>query len=146
MVIAISGSSGLVGSALRAALEARGHTIKRLVRRPARGPEEISWDPEREQLDARGLEGVDAVVNLAGESLAQRWTTNARTRIRSSRVNGTIALSRAIASLAVVGEAVEGVAGLLAAVVVAEARLVVAVAVVVAVAAAEVKHPARKRA
>jgi uncharacterized protein (TIGR01777 family) len=101
MVIAISGSSGLVGSALRAALEARGHTIKRLVRRPARGPEEISWDPEREQLDARGLEGVDAVVNLAGESLAQRWTTNARTRIRSSRVNGTIALSRAIASLAV---------------------------------------------
>jgi hypothetical protein len=71
------------------------------VRRPARGPEEISWDPEREQLDARSLEGVDAVVNLAGESLAQRWTNNARMRIRSSRVNGTIALARAIASLAV---------------------------------------------
>jgi uncharacterized protein len=100
MIIAISGSSGLVGSALSAALEARGHTIRRLVRRPARGPEEISWDPEREKLDPGGLEGVDAVVNLAGEPLAQRWTATARMRIRSSRVNGTTTLARALASTA----------------------------------------------
>ena len=66
MVIAISGSSGLIGSALTGALEARGHTIRRLVRHSARGPDEIAWDPERGQLDVRGLEGVDAVVNLAG--------------------------------------------------------------------------------
>jgi uncharacterized protein (TIGR01777 family) len=100
MIIAISGSSGLVGSALTAALEARGHTIRRLVRRPSRGPEEISWDPEREKLDPQGLEGVDAVVNLAGEPLAQRWTSNARMRIRSSRVNGTTTLAKALAALA----------------------------------------------
>lgn len=100
MIIAISGSSGLVGSALTAALEARGHTIRRLVRRPSRGAEEISWDPEREKLDPQGLEGVDAVVNLAGENLGQRWTSNARMRIRSSRVNGTTTLARALASLA----------------------------------------------
>jgi len=99
MVIAVSGSSGLIGSALTAALEARGHAIRRLVRRPVRGPDEISWDPEREQLDARGLEGVDAVVNLAGENLSRRWTKAARERIRSSRVNGTTILARALAAM-----------------------------------------------
>ena len=99
MVIAVSGSSGLIGSALAGALEARGHTIKRLVRRPARRSDEISWDPVREQLDARALEGVDAVINLAGENLARRWTAGARDRIRSSRVNGTTMLARALAAI-----------------------------------------------
>lgn len=99
MIIAVSGSSGLVGSALTGALEARGHTIRRLVRRPAHGSDEISWDPERGQLDVRGLDGVDAVVNLAGENLAQRWTARARSRIRAGRVNGTTILSRAIAAM-----------------------------------------------
>ena len=99
MVIAISGSSGLIGSALTGALEGRGHTIRRLVRRSARGPDEIAWDPERGQLDVRALDGVDAVVNLAGENLAQRWTNGARSRIRASRVNGTTILSRAIAAM-----------------------------------------------
>jgi uncharacterized protein (TIGR01777 family) len=99
MVIAISGSSGLIGSALAGALEARGHSIKRLVRRAARGDDEISWDPSRGQLDTRRLEGVDAVVNLAGENLARRWTPAARTRIRSSRVNGTAILARALAAM-----------------------------------------------
>lgn len=99
MVIAVSGSSGLIGSALAGALEARGHTIKRLVRRPARRSDEISWDPAREQLDARALEGVDAVINLAGENLARRWTAGARDRIRSSRVNGTTMLARALAAM-----------------------------------------------
>jgi uncharacterized protein (TIGR01777 family) len=99
MVIAVTGSSGLIGSSLTTALEARGHTIKRLVRRPARGAEEISWDPARGQLDARALAGVDAVVNLAGENLAQRWTARVQTRIRASRVNGTTILARALAAL-----------------------------------------------
>jgi len=99
MVIAVSGSSGLIGSALAGALEARGHTIKRLVRRPARGADEISWDPARGQLDVQRLQGVDAVVNLAGESLARRWTAGARARIRASRVNGTIVLARGIAAM-----------------------------------------------
>ena len=101
MVIAVSGSSGLIGSALTGALEGRGHQIKRLVRRPARGADEISWDPERGQLDARALDGVNAVVNLAGESLTQRWSPGTRARIRSSRVNGTTILSRAIAAMPV---------------------------------------------
>jgi uncharacterized protein len=98
-VIAISGSSGLIGSTLTDALEARGHSIRRLVRRPARGDDEISWDPERGQLDVRALDGVDAVVNLAGENLAQRWNAGTRARIRSSRVNGTSALARALAAM-----------------------------------------------
>jgi uncharacterized protein (TIGR01777 family) len=99
MVIAISGSSGLIGSALTGALETRGHTIKRLVRRSARGADEISWDPARGQLDSRGLAGVDAIVNLAGENLAQRWSASARARIRSSRVNGTTLLAQAVAAM-----------------------------------------------
>jgi uncharacterized protein (TIGR01777 family) len=101
LVIAVSGSSGLIGSALTAALEARGHTIKRLVRRAANGANEIAWHPARGQLDARELSGVDAVVNLAGEDLAQRWTAGVRTRIRAGRVNGTTILARALAAMSI---------------------------------------------
>ena len=97
--IAITGASGLVGSALTHALESHGHTVIRLVRRPARDAREISWDPGREQLDLPGLDGVEAVVNLAGVNLFRLWTAGARKSIRSSRVPGTTALSRAIASL-----------------------------------------------
>ena len=101
MVIAVSGSSGLIGSTLTGALEARGHSIKRLVRRPANGADEISWDPERGQIAPGALDGVNAIVNLAGESLAQRWNSSTRVRIRSGRVNGTTALARAIAKMPV---------------------------------------------
>jgi uncharacterized protein len=97
--IAISGASGLVGSALTHALEAQGQTVIRLVRRPPRDAGEVAWDPRREQLDLPGLDGVDAVVNLAGENLFRLWTPNAKTRIRASRVIGTGALARALASL-----------------------------------------------
>jgi len=101
MVIAVSGSSGLIGSTLTGALEARGHSIKRLVRRPANGADEISWNPERGQIAPGALDGVNAIVNLAGENLAQRWNSSARVRIRSGRVNGTTALARAIAAMPV---------------------------------------------
>jgi len=101
MVIAVSGSSGLIGSTLTGALEARGHSIKRLVRRPASGADEISWNPERGQIAPGALDGVNAIVNLAGENLAQRWNSSARVRIRSGRVNGTTALARAIAAMPV---------------------------------------------
>lgn len=97
--IAITGASGLVGSALTHALEAQGHTVIRLVRRPARDAREISWDPAREQLDLPGLDGVDSVINLAGENLFRIWTAGAKERIRASRVVGTRALARALASL-----------------------------------------------
>ncbi|MDB4878232.1 MAG: hypothetical protein JWM41_4678 [Gemmatimonadetes bacterium] len=99
MVIAISGSSGLIGSALVRALDAHGHEIRPLVRRAARTPLEISWDPEGGTIDTSRLEGVDAVVNLAGENIAQRWTGGAKRRIRDSRVKGTALLARTLALL-----------------------------------------------
>ena len=102
LVVAITGSSGLIGSALVHALEARGHAVKRMVRRAAAGPNEIAWHPGASAVDARvasQLEGVDVVVNLAGENLAQRWTDRARRSIVESRVPGTLLLSRTIAQL-----------------------------------------------
>ena len=102
LVVAITGSSGLIGSALVRALEERGHTVKRMVRRAAAGPNEIPWHPGASAVDARvasQLEGVDVVVNLAGENLAQRWTDRARRSIIDSRVPGTLLLSRTIAQL-----------------------------------------------
>jgi uncharacterized protein (TIGR01777 family) len=100
MVIAISGSSGLIGSSLVRLFEQRGNEVRALVRRAARTPAEISWDPERGTIDAARLEGVEAVINLAGENLAQRWTSDVKRRVRESRVKGTTLLSRTLASLA----------------------------------------------
>lgn len=99
MTIAISGSSGLIGSALVHALSADGHVIKHLVRRPVRDETEVSWDPQRGEIDARRLTGVDAVINLAGEKLDQRWTDDAKQRIRDSRVKGTALIAHTIAGL-----------------------------------------------
>jgi len=98
-VIAISGSSGLIGSALVHALSREGHVIKHLVRRAARDETEVSWDPQRGEIDATRLTGVDAVINLAGEKLDQRWTDDVRQRIRESRVKGTALIARTIAAL-----------------------------------------------
>lgn len=92
----------MIGAAVRRAFAARGHTIKCLVRRAASGPDEISWQPTARGIDPRvaaQLEGVDAVINLAGENLAQRWTASARRRIVESRVPGTLLLSRTLAAL-----------------------------------------------
>ena len=100
MTIAISGSSGLIGSALVRALSTEGHVIKHLVRRASRGESEIAWNPKRGELDPRQLAGVDAVINLAGEKLDQRWSDDVKQEIRDSRVKGTALLARAIASSA----------------------------------------------
>jgi uncharacterized protein len=101
MIVAITGSSGLVGTALTDALEANGQLVKRLVRRPVRDQEnEIRWDPEENSIDAAALDGVDAVVHLAGESLAaHRWTAAFKQRIRDSRLRGTQLLSETLARL-----------------------------------------------
>lgn len=98
--VAITGASGLIGRALAARLRLDGQRVRRLVRsaRPD-GPDDIVWDPLRGVLDPRDLEGADAVVNLAGEPLAQRWTSSRREAIRESRVRGTALLARAIAAL-----------------------------------------------
>lgn len=96
--IAVTGSTGLIGSALAAALAAEGHQVVRIVRsRP--GPGDVRWDPARGEIDARGLEGVDAVVHLAGENVGQRWSREVKARIRQSRVQGTRLLSETLASL-----------------------------------------------
>jgi uncharacterized protein (TIGR01777 family) len=99
--VAVTGASGLVGSALVPALRAAGHRVDRLTRRvPAAGSPDIRWDPARGELDPRALEGVDAVVHLAGESIAAlRWTASVKERIRRSRVEGTRLLAETLARL-----------------------------------------------
>jgi uncharacterized protein (TIGR01777 family) len=102
MIIAITGSTGLVGTALVDSLEADGQFVRRLVRRPPRDPQrEFSWNPKAGQIDLAAFQGVDAVVHLAGESLAaHRWTESFKQEIRDSRVRGTRVLCDALASLA----------------------------------------------
>lgn len=93
----VTGSSGLVGSALCAHLASEGWTVERLVRSGAAG---IRWNPERGEIDAGRLEGFDAVVHLAGDNIAQgRWTEEKKARILASRVDGTKLLASALASL-----------------------------------------------
>ncbi|MEU5113467.1 TIGR01777 family oxidoreductase [Streptomyces longwoodensis] len=98
--IAVAGASGLIGNALVRSLTADGHEVRRLVRRAARGPQEVCWDPEREYVDAAGLAGCEAVVNLAGAGVGdRRWSEAYKKRIHDSRVLGTRALARAVAAL-----------------------------------------------
>ncbi len=97
--IAVTGSNGLVGKALVPFLVARGHDVVRLVRSAPRGANEIAWDPARRQLEPDDLEGVDAVIHLAGEPISERWTATAKARIRDSRIIGTTLIAEAIASL-----------------------------------------------
>src|SRR3954471_10367734 len=88
--VAISGATGLIGSALTARLRARNVRVRRLVRtaRPE-SPDDIVWDPMRGVLAPNDLEGADAVVHLAGEPLAHRWSSARKRAIRESRVRGT---------------------------------------------------------
>ncbi|MFO0968307.1 MAG: TIGR01777 family oxidoreductase [Gemmataceae bacterium] len=101
MKIAITGSTGLVGSALVTFLAADGHRVMRLVRAGvASGSEDIHWDPSRGEIDAARLEGLDAVVHLAGENIAaRRWSDEQKARIRDSRTQGTRFLSETLAGL-----------------------------------------------
>ncbi|GGT63829.1 MULTISPECIES: TIGR01777 family oxidoreductase [Streptomyces] len=99
--IAVTGASGLIGSALVRSLRADGHHVSRLVRRPARTADEVEWDPARLYVDSAGLVGVDAVVHLAGAGVGERrWNEAYKKEIRESRVLGTKAIAQAIASLA----------------------------------------------
>ena len=96
----VSGASGLVGSALSASLAGRGHRVERLVRRtPVSGAPEIAWDPAQGTIDRDALEGADAVVHLAGESVAASWTAERKRAIRESRVAGTGLLASTLADL-----------------------------------------------
>jgi uncharacterized protein len=99
MRVAISGSSGLVGSALTTFLTTGGHAVLPLVRRAPPGTGEILFDPQERTIDSRALEGVDAVVHLAGESISSRWTQKKKERIRTSRFDGTRLLAEALSRL-----------------------------------------------
>lgn len=100
MKIAITGSSGFLGTALVPALRSDGHEVLRLVRRQPRAPDEIRWDPAAGQLDPVALRGVDAAISLAGAGVGdKRWTPARKQVILCSRVDSTSTLSRALATL-----------------------------------------------
>ena len=96
--VAVTGASGLIGRALVQRLTSMGYRVRPVVRRTAR-PGEVSWNPEDGRLDPRDLEGLDAVVHLAGENIGARWTARRKDRIRSSRLLGTHLLSDTLAGL-----------------------------------------------
>jgi uncharacterized protein (TIGR01777 family) len=100
MQIAVSGASGLVGGCLVNELRSAGHRVVTLVRRASSGAGEIHWDPARSELDPAAVEGIDAVVHLAGENIAGgRWSHDRKQAILESRVQGTSLLGRTLASL-----------------------------------------------
>lgn len=99
--ICISGSTGLIGSAASEYLRGRGHQIIRLVRKKsAAGASEIYWDPSKGEIDAESLEGMDAIIHLAGKNVAQtRWNKQVKGEIYASRIDGTRLISETIAGL-----------------------------------------------
>jgi uncharacterized protein (TIGR01777 family) len=98
MDVLVSGGTGFIGEALIPELEARGHRVKRLTRMPRSG-EDIRWDPDAGTIEG-DLAGTDAVIHLAGESIAEgRWTTEKKRRILESRRKGTGLLAEKIAGL-----------------------------------------------
>ncbi|MBH0780030.1 TIGR01777 family oxidoreductase [Nocardia bovistercoris] len=102
MKVVIAGSSGLIGTALVAALRRDGHEVARLVRRRAAAPDEFVWDPARAELDGRALRGADAVVNLCGASIGRkRWNGHYKQRLRDSRIVSTDVLASKVAAAGV---------------------------------------------
>lgn len=102
MTIAITGASGLIGTALNSSLRSDGIPTIRLVRRPAQAPDEVSWDPARRWVDTQALAdaGVTTVVHLAGAGVGdRRWTDSYKREILSSRVDGTAGIADAVAGL-----------------------------------------------
>ena len=100
--VAIAGSSGLIGSALAAALRADDHTVLRIVRRTPANSDELHWNPESGEFDADVLTEVDAVVNLCGVNIAQRrWSGSFKQSLRDSRINPTEVLANAVADAGV---------------------------------------------
>jgi uncharacterized protein (TIGR01777 family) len=101
MKVLISGASGFLGQAICAQLKTSGHKVLPLVRRRSKRPaeEEVYWNPESEEIEQDRLEGVDAVIHLAGEPVVGRWTDSKRARIYDSRVHGTRFLTQSLAAL-----------------------------------------------
>lgn len=100
MKVVITGSHGLIGSNLSDFLSQQGHDITRLVRTRPTGAHEAYWNPEKGEIDANALEGVDAIIHLAGENIAEgRWNQSKKARIKNSRIQGTHLLSETVIGL-----------------------------------------------
>ena len=96
--IAVTGASGLIGTALVGYLKSQGHTVQRLIRRVAVSSEEITWDPIAGTVDMDALAGVDAVIHLAGAGVSdKRWTKKYKSEILNSRLLGTTTIAKAVA-------------------------------------------------
>jgi uncharacterized protein (TIGR01777 family) len=95
--IAITGASGLIGTALVGHLKSEGHTVQRFVRRPVVAPDEIQWDPKTGYVDIEALRGVDAIIHLAGIGVGdKRWSKKYKSEILNSRLLGTTAIAHAV--------------------------------------------------
>lgn len=102
MRIAITGASGLIGTALAKSLIKDDHSVVKLVRRAPRAPDEVRWDPAAQEIDTAGIAGVDAIVHLAGAGVGDhRWTDAYKAEILDSRVLGTTTIARAAAELGI---------------------------------------------
>jgi uncharacterized protein (TIGR01777 family) len=100
MKVAVTGASGLIGSALVPHLRSVGHDVLRVVRRPASAPDEVTWDPAAGSIDLAPLAGVDGVVHLAGAGVGDhRWSDDYKREILDSRVQGTHTIAQAMAQL-----------------------------------------------
>ena len=98
--IAVTGASGLIGSALVAQLKSDGHQVQKIVRRPVRTADEVSWNPIKGEIDLQSLEGVDAIFHLAGAGVGdKRWTSSYRSEILNSRLLGTTTIANACEQL-----------------------------------------------
>ena len=98
--IAVTGASGLIGSALVAQLKSDGHQVQKIVRRPVRTADEVSWNPIKGEIDLQALEGVDAIFHLAGAGVGdKRWTASYRSEILNSRLLGTTTIATACEQL-----------------------------------------------
>jgi uncharacterized protein len=99
MDVVVTGASGLIGTALKGALEKAGHRMVAMTRSQPAG-DAVHWDPDRGQIDAGGLEGVGAVVHLAGEGIGnKRWNEEHKDRVKNSRIRGTGLLAETLAKL-----------------------------------------------
>ncbi len=98
--VAVTGASGLIGAALVGELKAEGHQVHRLVRRKTLSPDEVFWDPTKGEIDLAPLEGIDAIVHLAGANVGdRRWTKKYKAQILNSRLLGTTTIASAANSL-----------------------------------------------
>ncbi len=99
MRVAVTGASGLIGSVLVPVLKKAGHEVLPLVRSDPKAANEAQWDPGTGTIDVDALQGIDAIVHLAGENIGQRWTETSRKRILDSRVQGTRLVAETAAAL-----------------------------------------------